>query len=790
MQPTPQQQAVLDAVGGETCNLAVNAVAGASKTTTAIWAAGRAGPQTGFVAFNKSIADEMRSRLNGSAQAATMHSLGCRVLHAAFDTMADEPDQRKTAKHFLERFPNLHEQGRGRWKDRMFPKRGFEAVPDLVGICKRDLLNPEDESHQQAMLNAADAQGLDLPDTATQTVQLLHAVAVVWLQTLEDRTSCDFDDMLAMPLHHGLVRQQFRTVFIDEAQDLGLAQREFCVRLGERFVMVGDPHQCQPAGTMVRVTGCDDPVPIESLKAGDHVVTFNSNGSVFSGRRTQGRKIEAVASREYTGPLFRINGSSSTPNHRWLTRFRGDLDSDLTALYLVELPDQTYRVGITQLVLSGGNGCFGPGMRARQREACKLWVLHIYPSRKEAREAEFKTSMAYRIPQLACYESSEVEWCRDLLRDGVTSDVERLLAAHNRSYEYPIWRKGDGQHIGRYSYVAHACNLLPGINELCTWKDGDPLWVPLDLQVEADWSGTVYSLQVQPTEGGRRLYVSDDVVTHNSIYAFAGADCDSFDRLKSCLSSWWTPGCRELPLTWSFRCPTSHAELAAMLVPHFETKPGAERGDVQDLDAVTAMAQLAPGDMVVCRNNAPLVSLAYRLIQAGKPVLVRGRAIGDGLRALVNKLGNSMADIEDALDEWEDKRIARLERRQAGEQALQEVRDKASCLRFLLDSVSTRDELLNRIETLFADANPDQKILLSSVHRAKGLERDRVFIWEPGLMPGSADPQETNLLYVAITRSKQSLLFVDDTVRRRFGYRQWIEKVAAGCTRRDLTERL
>ena len=57
-------------------------------------------------------------------------------------------------------------------------------------------------------------------------------------------------------------------------------------------------------------------------------------------------------------------------------------------------------------------------------------------------------------------------------------------------------------------------------------------------------------------------------------------------------------------------------------------------------------------------------------------------------------------------------------------------------------------------------------ILLSSVHRAKGLEADRVFIIEPGLMPhpGAKSDwqrvQEDNLKYVAITRAIRSLFWV------------------------------
>ncbi len=515
MIPTPQQQAVLDAVAGDDRNLAVNAVAGSSKTTTAIWSSKRAGPNCGFVAFNKSIADEMRSRLNGNCQASTMHGLGFRLLQRAFD-MAEEPDSRKCSRLFLEHFPTLHEEGKGRWKGRMFPRWGYSCVPEMVGICKRSQYQlPE---HSSALIASCDAQDVELPESEADIATAIKAADVLLRITLDDTSCCDFDDMLAMPLHHGLVRPQFRTLFIDEAQDLNSCQHAFCLGLADRFVILGDPRQ--------------------------------------------------------------------------------------------------------------------------------------------------------------------------------------------------------------------------------------------------------------------------------AIYGFCGADSSSFDTLRNELVLKSFQGCTELPLTWTFRCPTSHVALAVLLVPHIEARPNAPAGTVEDLDPIKASERLAVGDMVICRANAPLLSLAYRLIQLGKPVMVRGRALGDGLTSLVKKLGgNDLEDLKEKLESWEEKKLERLRRREANPSAIQQVRDRADCLRHLIASVQTRDELLARINMLFADADPANRICLSSIHRAKGLERERVFIWEPGLMPMSSDLQEQNLIYVALTRSKSELYLVDDKVHRKDSTRPWLEQIAAGATRRELVSR-
>jgi len=75
------------------------------------------------------------------------------------------------------------------------------------------------------------------------------------------------------------------------------------------------------------------------------------------------------------------------------------------------------------------------------------------------------------------------------------------------------------------------------------------------------------------------------------------------------------------------------------------------------------------------------------------------------------------------------------------------------------------DELVHKIEGLFSDEI--EGVVCSSVHRAKGLEADRVFIIRRDLMPHpmAQSPwelvQEKNLEYVAITRSKNELIFVE-----------------------------
>ena len=74
--------------------------------------------------------------------------------------------------------------------------------------------------------------------------------------------------------------------------------------------------------------------------------------------------------------------------------------------------------------------------------------------------------------------------------------------------------------------------------------------------------------------------------------------------------------------------------------------------------------------------------------------------------------------------------------------------------------------MISKIDALFSDSTSG--IVLSTVHKAKGLEADTVHILNPELMPSRwakkewEREQESNLIYVAYTRAKQKLSFISD----------------------------
>lgn len=80
------------------------------------------------------------------------------------------------------------------------------------------------------------------------------------------------------------------------------------------------------------------------------------------------------------------------------------------------------------------------------------------------------------------------------------------------------------------------------------------------------------------------------------------------------------------------------------------------------------------------------------------------------------------------------------------------------------------DWLCQDIERLFSDRNSEEAITLSTIHRAKGLENDRVFILYPEKLPLTWKnqkrhelDQEYNVAFVAYSRAKKTLVMVRES---------------------------
>jgi DNA helicase II / ATP-dependent DNA helicase PcrA len=264
--------------------------------------------------------------------------------------------------------------------------------------------------------------------------------------------------------------------------------------------------------------------------------------------------------------------------------------------------------------------------------------------------------------------------------------------------------------------------------------------------------------------GGRVIAVGD---RHQAIYGFRGAMSQSMDHIGDLFK------CQPLPLSVSYRCPKKVIDVAQQYVKHIEAFEGAVDGLVErhDGDEGYDIRLLRQQDVILCRLNAPLVSLAFALIRQKVACRVLGRDIANGLVALVKRLkAHSVEELLTALSAYLKRDAIRHEKDPA---ALSRSQDKVSTLHVFIDELAPTDtvqRLIFNIEGMFQDVQPGQQaqmLTLSTVHKAKGLEWDRVFILDaaelmplPWARPGWQQDQEFNLIYVAVTRAKRELRFI------------------------------
>lgn len=356
-----------------------------------------------------------------------------------------------------------------------------------------------------------------------------------------------------------------------------------------------------------------------------------------------------------------------------------------------------------------------PGMRADED-------LDDYADRVAA----FEREMLLRATDLA---SRALEWSNEAAEKGLIDFDDQLYLP--LLWDLPLWKND-------FVFVDENQDLNP-VRRALVRKMLKPKW-------------------------GRVIGVGDP---KQSIYGFTGASVDAMALMGRDFN------CIELPLTVSYRCAQAIVQKAQEIVDYIQASPSAPVGEViydKKLDRPFDTTTLGPRDAILCRNTAPLVSHAFKLIARRIPCKVLGREIGQGLIALVKKMkAESLLDLETKLTQFQMRETERF-RKKGEERKIEEVNDKVQCLIQIMETLS-EDQLtvagvIKSIEDLFTDDASDI-LTLSTVHKAKGREWDTVVILAPELMPSKwarmdwQREQELNLMYVAYTRAKLRLVILD-----------------------------
>lgn len=269
--------------------------------------------------------------------------------------------------------------------------------------------------------------------------------------------------------------------------------------------------------------------------------------------------------------------------------------------------------------------------------------------------------------------------------------------------------------------------------------------------------------------GTRGFFCGDE---NQSIYSFIGADKDAMNAIRH------LPNTISLPLSISYRCPKKVIELANTIVKEIEPAEDAIEGKIIyncNLD------NIQDGDAILCRNNAPLLRIYTELINKDKKAVIMGKEIGANLISTLESIGveelnanlkndGVFSRLYKDLFDFKNFMIETYKITEEDAVNSQEFLSKLDTIDALLAlsyNINTCTELIEKIHNVFSDKEQDG-IILSSCHKSKGREFNNVYIACRSLMPSKnavtewEKKQEQNLIYVAYTRTKNILGFIDE----------------------------
>jgi superfamily I DNA/RNA helicase len=261
-------------------------------------------------------------------------------------------------------------------------------------------------------------------------------------------------------------------------------------------------------------------------------------------------------------------------------------------------------------------------------------------------------------------------------------------------------------------------------------------------------------------DDGRIVMVLDP---YQALYSWRMADTSILEDLKQQSAT------KILPLPISYRCPKLVIDLAQNWVPDITCPDTAIQGEVKDISLNDLYKLAKPGCFILSRTNAPMVKICMSLIRNNVRANIRGRDIGKQLNYLIKKSKKKeIPAFLKWLENWKNEEVEKLKAKNFN---TENVLDRQECLINLCDECKTLKEVSKRIDDLFNDTDEKNIVILSTVHRAKGLEREDVFLlrwtfraWFDKMFLLEKPNEECNIAYVAATRSKKRLFVVQKPI--------------------------
>lgn len=249
---------------------------------------------------------------------------------------------------------------------------------------------------------------------------------------------------------------------------------------------------------------------------------------------------------------------------------------------------------------------------------------------------------------------------------------------------------------------------------------------------------------------------------HQSIYGFGGSYSQSFDLFEE----FQKDKVKKMVLDICYRCPTKIIEEANEVYNVMEAHKDYE-GKVGIIDNPHLIEK---NSMVVCRNTAPLLNLYFYLIGNKIPVHIKGEDILGSVKKQLRK--GRKSSINSLLNEYVKVMSKNTDKKNSKQRiAYYVAKNHHENISILSMNLSLRrgkcNELLEELESIEEKEKTEGSIELCTIHKSKGIEKDVVYILNENLIPSpfATTPeqleQEKNLKYVARTRAKEKLFYLN-----------------------------
>ena len=693
------------------------------------------------ITFTNKAADEMKHRVAAlvgprvkAMWVCTFHSACVRILRANAEALGyprtfsiyDQSDAQRLAGYVIrdlgldaKRFPPRGVHGQiSIWKN--------ELVTPAQALVKAD--NPFTRKHAEVYVDyqarLAKAGAMDFDDLLMKTVQLFR----------------EHPDVLA---HY---QQRFQHVLVDEYQDTNMAQNELALSLAAesgQVTIVGDGDQCLLPGTLVSTPS--GPVPIERIGVDDKV---DGSGDCCINELGVVRRVHRG---RYSGGVVRLVAGdvvlSGTPGHVVPVDGAG-----------AEQPLAHLQPGMTVLVLVGG--CYELRMVDTveiQQYDGPVYDLEVEPTHHYVANGMLVHNSVYGwrgadVRNILQFEEAFDDVTTIVLDQNYRSTQTILDAANAVIRNNPdrkekhLWSdKGGGDRIMRYhaedegdeaTFVARTMQALQREQHLM-WKEMAAFYRTNAQSRVLEESFMRFGIPYKVV-GGTRFYDRREIK-------------DAMAYLRAVVN------------------PADEVSVKRVLnVP----KRGVGEGSITKLDAFAAADGITFAEALRHAQEAGLTGPAARGVESfvrlldemAELVADDGTGPGDLLQAGMDRSGY-LAELE-----------AEMEGSVEAAGRLENIGEMIGSAR----EFTRIDEFLEQV-ALVADTDElddDDKVVLMTLHSAKGLEYPVVFLvgMEEGLFPSSralTEPtqmeEERRLAYVGITRAQQKLYVSHAWSRQLFG---------------------